>query len=110
MGEGDHVARRRAAGSAGMPDGAAWRPLGTSARHGGTMGDQRGQRRRWEEGQSDAWSKMQRGTELQGGAQGWAGAVACSRGENREEIGIGEDEGDLVVKSRKHRGLTVMYR
>jgi hypothetical protein len=29
---------------------------------------------------------------------------------NREEIGIGEDEGDLVVKSRKHRGLTVMYR
>jgi hypothetical protein len=26
---------------------------------------------------------------------------------NREEIGIGEDEGDPVVKSRKFRGLTV---
>jgi hypothetical protein len=52
----------------------------------------------------------QKGTELQGGAQGQAGAAACSRGENREEIRIGEDEGDLDVKSRKHRGLTVMYR
>jgi hypothetical protein len=63
-----------------------------------------------EEEQSDAWSKVQRGAELQGGAQGRAGAAACSRGENREEIRIGEDEGDLVVKSRKHRGLAVMYR
>jgi hypothetical protein len=52
----------------------------------------------------------QKGTELQGGAQGRAGAAACSRGENREEIGIEEDVGDLVVKSRKYRGLTVMYR
>jgi hypothetical protein len=52
----------------------------------------------------------QKGAELQGGAQGRAGAAACSRGENSEKIGIGEDEGDLVVKSRKHRGLTIMYR
>jgi hypothetical protein len=52
----------------------------------------------------------QKGTELQGGAQGRARAVACSRGEDREKIGNGEDEGDLVVKSRKHRGLPVMYR
>jgi hypothetical protein len=52
----------------------------------------------------------QKGTELQGSVQGRAGAAACSRGENREEIGIGEDEGDLVVKSKKHSGLTVMYR
>jgi hypothetical protein len=29
---------------------------------------------------------------------------------NREKLGFGEDEGDLVVKSRKHRGLTVKYR
>jgi hypothetical protein len=42
----------------------------------------------------------QKGTELQGGAQGRARAAACSRGEDREKIGIGEDEGDLVVKSR----------
>jgi hypothetical protein len=52
----------------------------------------------------------QKGAELQGGAQGRAGAAACNRGENREKIGIGEDEGDLVVKSRKHRSLTVKYR
>jgi hypothetical protein len=52
----------------------------------------------------------QKGTELQGGAQGQAGVAAWSRGENREKIGIGEDEGDLVVKSRKYRDLTVMYR
>jgi hypothetical protein len=51
----------------------------------------------------------QKGAELQGGAQGRAGAVACSRGENREKIEIGEDEGDLVVKGRKHRDLTVKY-
>jgi hypothetical protein len=52
----------------------------------------------------------QKGAELQGGAQGRAGAAACRGGENREKFGIGEDEGDLVVKSRKHRGLTVMFR
>jgi hypothetical protein len=52
----------------------------------------------------------QKGAELQGGAQGRAGTAVCSREENREKIGIGEYEGDLVVKSRKHRGLTVMYR
>jgi hypothetical protein len=50
------------------------------------------------------------GAELQGGAQDRAGAAACSRGENREKTGIGEDEGDLVVKIKKHRGLTIMYR
>jgi hypothetical protein len=52
----------------------------------------------------------QKGAELQGGAHGRVRAAACSRGEDREKIGIGEDEGDLVVKSRKHRVLTVMYR
>jgi hypothetical protein len=50
------------------------------------------------------------GAELQGGTQDRAGAAACSRGGNREKPGIGEDEGDLVVKSRKHKGLTVKYR
>jgi hypothetical protein len=35
----------------------------------------------------------QKGTELQGGTQGRAGAVACSRGENREKIGIGLTKG-----------------
>jgi hypothetical protein len=93
-----------------VPDEAAWRPLGASARRGGTRGGQRGQRGRWEEEQSDAWSKVQRGAELQGGAQDRAGAVACNKGENREKTRIGEDEGDPVVKSRKHRGLTGMYR
>jgi hypothetical protein len=34
--------------------------------------------------------------------------AACSRGE-AEEIGTGEDEGDLVVKSRKFRDLTVIH-
>jgi hypothetical protein len=33
---------------------------------------------------------------------------ACGRGE-AEGIGSGEDEGDLVVKSRKFRDLTVMH-
>jgi hypothetical protein len=28
---------------------------------------------------------------------------------SREEIGTGEDEGDLVVKSRKFRDLTIMH-
>jgi hypothetical protein len=28
---------------------------------------------------------------------------------SREEIGTGEDEGDVVVKSRKFRFLTVMH-
>jgi hypothetical protein len=32
------------------------------------------------------------------------------RRRNREKLGFGEDEGDLIVKSRKHRGLTVKYR
>jgi hypothetical protein len=35
-------------------------------------------------------------------------AAACSRGE-AEKIGTEEDEGDLVVKSRKFKDLTVMH-
>jgi hypothetical protein len=97
-------------GGAGGSNRAAWRPLGTSARRGGTRGGQRGQRGRREEEQRDAWSKVQRGADQQGGAQDLAGAAACSRGRNREKPGFGEDEGDLVVKSRKHRGLTIKYR
>jgi hypothetical protein len=38
---------------------------------------------------------------------GGGGGVQQRR--NREEIGIGEDEGDLVVKSRKFRGFTVKH-
>jgi hypothetical protein len=38
---------------------------------------------------------------------GTGGGVQQRR--NREEIGIGDDEGDLVVKSRKFRGLTVKH-
>jgi hypothetical protein len=60
-----------------------------------------------EGGTSDAWSKTQRGAELQGGAQDRARAAACSRRGNREKPRIGEDEEDPVVKSRKFRGLTV---
>jgi hypothetical protein len=48
-----------------------------------------------------------RGRRAAGGAQDRAGAAACSRGGNREKPGIGEDEEDPVVKSRKLRGLTV---
>jgi hypothetical protein len=54
--------------------------------------------------------QVQRDAEQQGGAQDRAGAAACSRRRNREKFGFGEDEGDLVVKSRKHRGLTIKYR
>jgi hypothetical protein len=28
----------------------------------------------------------------------------------QRELGFGEDEGDLIAKCRKHRGLTVKYR
>jgi hypothetical protein len=38
---------------------------------------------------------------------GKSGGVQQRR--SREEIGIGEDEGDQVVKSRKFRDLTVMH-
>jgi hypothetical protein len=41
-GGGDHAARHRAAGGAGVPDGAAWRPLGASARRGRARDGQRG--------------------------------------------------------------------
>jgi hypothetical protein len=40
--------------------------------------------------------------DLRGGGVQWE--------KNREKLGFGEDEGDLVVKSRKLRGLTVKYR
>jgi hypothetical protein len=48
-------------------------------------------------------------------ASGWRsgpgeGGGVQQRRRNREKLGFGEDEGDLVVKSRKHRGLTVKYR
>jgi hypothetical protein len=39
---------------------------------------------------------------------GGGGGVQQRR--NREEIGIGEDEGDPIVKSRKFRGLTVKQK
>jgi hypothetical protein len=73
-------------------------------------GGQRGQRGQREEEQHDAWSGAQRGAEQQGSAQDQPGAVACSRRRNREKLGFGEDEGDLVVKSKKYRGLTAKYR
>jgi hypothetical protein len=38
------------------------------------------------------------------------GGGVQQRRRNREKLGFGEDEGDLIVKSRKHRGLTVKYR
>jgi hypothetical protein len=44
-----------------------------------------------------------------GGAQDLRGG-GVQREKNREKLGFGEDEGDLVVKSRKLRGLTVKYR
>jgi hypothetical protein len=71
------VARCRAAGGAGVTDGVVWRPLGASARRGGTRDGQRRRRGRWKEEQSDAWSKVQRGAEQQSGAQDRAGAAAC---------------------------------
>jgi hypothetical protein len=72
-----------------------------------SRGGQRRRRGRWKEEQSDAWSKVQRGAEQQGGAQDRAGVAACGRGGNREKPGIGEDKEDPVVKSRKLRGLSV---
>jgi hypothetical protein len=77
-----------------------WRNEGRLAR--ATRAVEGGAQRRVEQGVE--------GTELQGGAQDRAGAAAYSRGGNRERPRIGEDEGDLVVKSRKHRGLTIKYR
>jgi hypothetical protein len=44
-----------------------------------------------------------------GGAQDLRGG-GMQREKNREKLGFGEDEGDLVVKNRKLRGLTVKYR
>jgi hypothetical protein len=42
-----------------------------------------------------------------GPRSGPGGGGGVQQRRNREEIGIGEDEGDPVVKSRKFRGLTV---
>jgi hypothetical protein len=53
------------------------------------------------------------------GAEGRRAAERCSgpgggggvqQKKKQRELGFGEDEGDLVVKCRKHRGLTVKYR
>jgi hypothetical protein len=83
-------------GGAGGSGRAAWQLFGTPARRGGARNGQRGHCGRWEEGWIDAWSKWQRG--------------GVQREKNREKLGFGKDEGDLVVKSRKLRGLTVKYR
>jgi hypothetical protein len=81
------------AGGAGGSGEAAWQPLGTSARRGGTRVDQCGQRGRREEEQHDAWSRAQRGAEQQSGAQDRVGAAACSRRRNRESSGLGKTKG-----------------
>jgi hypothetical protein len=73
---GRSPSQRRTAGGAGGSNGAAWRPLGTYARRGGTRGGQRGQRGRWEEEQRDAWSKCR-------GMQSSRAALRTGRGQQR---------------------------
>jgi hypothetical protein len=57
--------------------------------------------------------RVERGAEgrrAAGRCTGPGGGGGVQQKKNREKLGFGEDEGDLVVKSRKHRGLTVKYR
>jgi hypothetical protein len=86
-----------------MPDGAAWQPLGASARRGRARDGQRGQRGRWEERQGDAWSKIRRAQSCR--CLGTAGGRSHARAQrSRGDRGLGEDDEGPGCKKQKTQG------
>jgi hypothetical protein len=80
--------------------GPTWRDEGRPARATRAAGGRAA--RRVEQG-----AEGRRAAERRSGPSGGGGVQQKKK---QRELGFGEDEGDLVVKCKKHRGLTVKYR